>query len=121
MFTLNRTIFCTMNKTRLSLLIGKRYPLPSGGFPFSLLLLSVGFLVGSLFASFLGGLRSLFRWDGLVLLALLLFQEGISLFSYSKKGQPSPYSSPLRLPSLFNALKVGLLLGLFVDGFKVGS
>ena len=117
-----------MRLTRLSLLIS-RFLSPFKKWrgvwnpllTFCLLLLFVGFMLGSLFSSFLEGLRCFLRWDGLVLTTLVMSVEVTSLFVYSKK---PTFFQPLNCPKLFsliNALKVGFLLGLFVDGFKVGS
>ena len=78
----------------------------------SFFLLFLGLFLGSLFGTFLDFPRSFGFWDGFLILFLIFVCEIINLFVYVYK-------------SLFfrilNYLKLGFLLALFIDAFKVGS
>ena len=90
--------------------------------------LFLGFLVANIFGTFLGVFRSLAIWDGFVIFGLVLFVELISYATYriakrqfmrivalqSTEGKPIFWR-------ITNTFKVGLLLGFFVEAFKVGS
>lgn len=118
---------------------------------FTLALFSVfsGFVVGNIFGTFLTVIRQLVPWDGLIIVALILTIEIISYFRYtsSTKGGRNklarllPPSSPpsrstpggkkieveeeekvsARIWRNLNYFKIGIMLGFFVDAFKVGS
>jgi len=91
----------------------------------SLLWLSIGFIFGSVFATFLPFLRELFIWDGFIIFSILLFSEIISYIIYHFEGRKFFFFEILpknRTPwEMINIFKNGLLFGLFVDAFKVGS
>jgi hypothetical protein len=90
-----------------------------------LLSLFVGFIVGSVFATFLPFFRELVFWDGFVIFLILLFSEIISYIIYHFEGRKFFFFEILpknRTPwEMINIFKTGLLFGLFVDAFKVGS
>ena len=117
---------------------------------FSLVLFSalLGFLVANIFGTFLTALRDYVVWDGFIIVGLVVFVETINLSVY-KVFKPAPFNfsafedargvlnnkespftlrnkkSPRRrsflLCQLLNSFKLGLLLGFFVEAFKVGS
>nr|ACQ90814.1 hypothetical chloroplast RF20 [Neglectella solitaria] len=87
-----------------------------------------GFLFGNLFCTFLICVRSIFIWDGFIILNFILFIEIINYIIYHKKGRffllfwnfPFSFQKKLFLKN-FNYFKIGFLLGFFIDAFKVGS
>lgn len=91
----------------------------------SLLSLFIGFLIGSLFATFLPLLRQFFRWDGFILLFILFCSEFISYVIYHRDQRKFLWfvftPEERNLWELLNIIKIGVFLGLFVDAFKVGS
>ena len=87
-----------------------------------------GFLVGNLFGTFLPPIRLLLPWDGFIVILFLFFVEIISYIRYHHPGRfflfmwKFPFYSGKELFwKNFNFLKIGLLLGFFIDAFKVGS
>ena len=111
---------------------------------FSLVLFSalLGFLVANIFGTFLTTLRNYVVWDGFIIVGLVVFVETINLSVYkvfkSVPFNPSAFEdarsvlntkeSPFTLRKrnfllcqLLNSFKLGLLLGFFVEAFKVGS
>ncbi len=74
--------------------------------------LFIGLFTGSLFGTFLDFPRSLGFWDGFIILLVLFICELINLFVYAYK---------LKFFKVINYLKIGFLLALFIDAFKVGS
>jgi hypothetical protein len=105
-------------------------------FSSSIFFLFFGFLFGNLFGTLLNGIRAFVYWDGFIVLSLIFFIEIISYITYHKEGRsfffiwrfcashtsakPFYYQRRLFWKS-FNFLKIGLMLGFFIDAFKVGS
>ena len=95
-----------------------------------------GFLTGNLFGTFLNGIRTILPWDGFIIVSFLFFVEIISYIRYHIKGRfflilwkfpplgggttPFSYQKQIFWKN-FNFLKIGLMLGFFIDAFKVGS
>ena len=74
----------------------------------------IGFILGNLFGSFLIFLRNLFVWDGLVIIWIIfLLESGNFLFFKSLNGKQKF--------TRFLPLRTGILIGFFVDAYKVGS
>lgn len=97
-------------------------------FSSSIFFLFLGFLVGNLFGTFLNAIRAVLYWDGFIVLLLLFFIEIVSYITYHKEGRTFflfwrfPFIYQKRLFwKCFNFFKIGLLLGFFIDAFKVGS
>lgn len=87
-----------------------------------------GFLGGNLFGTFLNGIRILVPWDGFIVASFLFFVEILSYIRYHSKNRfflilwKFPFSYRKRVFwKNFNFLKIGLMLGFFIDAFKVGS
>jgi hypothetical protein len=87
-----------------------------------------GFLGGNLFGTFLNAIRTLIPWDGFIVVSFLFFVEIISYIRYHNEGRfflilwKFPFSYKKRIFwKNFNFLKIGLMLGFFIDAFKVGS
>lgn len=89
----------------------------------NLIILLIGFIFGNLFGTFISFVRQLNIWDGIVILIIILFCEMINFIVYNntilKRFKTKSYS--FRILNLLNAFKTGLLLGFFIDAFKVGS
>jgi hypothetical protein len=108
--------------------------------------LFLGFLLGNLFGSFLNIFRELIIWNGFIIIIVILVEELISYLTYHSKKRTAFFAinygffikkflfnifSPKIQQYLFsrkrflikslNLFKVGVLLGFFVDAFKVGS
>lgn len=87
-----------------------------------------GFLMGNLFGTFLNGIRSFIPWDGFIVAIFLFFVEILTYIRYHIKGRfflllwkfPFSYKKRIFWKNL-NFLKIGLMLGFFIDAFKVGS
>lgn len=117
-------------------------------FPISIFFLFLGFICGNLFGTFLNFFRNYTTWDGAIISLIILIIEFINYLNYTKKHniikkfiliicnnikflnvktnkkiirkQNQNLKNKLFLKFL-NFSKIGLLLGFFVDAFKVGS
>jgi hypothetical protein len=84
-------------------------------FTASIFYLFIGFVTGSGFCTILSLIRETQVWDGFIIFFILLFFEKIGRRIYK---QTQTKQSFLKL---LNCWKTGILLGFFVDAFKVGS
>nr|YP_009519642.1 hypothetical protein Ycf20 [Udotea flabellum]AYC65691.1 hypothetical protein Ycf20 [Udotea flabellum] len=75
----------------------------------------LGFLIGNLFGTFLNFLRNQVIWDGAILLIILLLFELLNFLIYNKKFLNKYFQK------IFKNVQLGILLGFFIDAFKVGS
>lgn len=80
-------------------------------------LLFLGFICGNLFGTFLIFFRYYIYWDGFIILLIILLIEFINYLTYIKKFK---IKNKIFFKFL-NFYKIGLLLGFFIDSFKVGS
>ena len=113
---------------KISRTINEKFFFFQNSFSTSLFFLFIGFLFGNLFGTFLDGIRTFILWDGFIVLSLLFFIEIISYITYHKEGRSFfilwrfPFSYQKRIFwKCFNFFKIGLMLGFFIDAFKVGS
>ena len=85
-----------------------------------LVLLFMGFFFGNLFGTIVESIRRFNVADSLLILLLILLNEFINfnIYSHSKKRNTTIKINKL---SFLNAFKMGFLLGIFIDSFKVGS
>ena len=96
-------------------------------FSTTLFFLFLGFVVGNVFGTFLNGLRHVFRWDGYIILFVLSFIEVTNYGIYRPEKESSSfiflYQGRWCRPvwKMCNFFKIGLMLGFFIDAFKVGS
>ena len=81
----------------------------------------LGFLIGNLFGTFLNFLRNKIIWDGIILLIIILFFEFINFIIYKKKNFITSIFQNKKLLIILKNLQIGILLGFFIDAFKVGS
>ncbi len=74
----------------------------------------IGFILGNLFGSFLTFFRHYFSWDGLWIICIIFLLEIFNwlFFQFQNGSQYFPRLFPIR---------IGVLLGFFVDAYKVGS
>ena len=97
-------------------------------------LLLLGFVCGNLFGIFLIFFRVYINWDGLIIIVIILFIEFINfiiyikLFKYYKLNKfflkiykNKKFFLLFKNLKFLNFYKMGLLLGFFIDVFKVGS
>nr|AIT94199.1 hypothetical chloroplast RF20 [Marsupiomonas sp. NIES 1824] len=85
--------------------------------PFFLSIL-LGIFFGSIFGTFLPFLRQFFVWDGLIFLLILFVSEWVSVMMYQQNLKLLKNQNRIQF---LNWLKMGTLLGFFIDAFKVGS
>nr|YP_009519078.1 hypothetical protein Ycf20 [Callipsygma wilsonis]AYC65030.1 hypothetical protein Ycf20 [Callipsygma wilsonis] len=71
----------------------------------------LSFIFGSLFGTFLIFFRKNIIWDGIILFLLILNFEYLNFLIYRKK----------KYIKIFKNIQIGLLIGFFIDAFKVGS
>ena len=89
--------------------------------PLQVFTLFYGFFCGNIFVTFLNHWRSWVQWDGSIVFCLLLFFESLSYLAYKKKilfFKQALFKSNFRF---FNYFKIGILFGIYIDAFKVGS
>lgn len=94
---------------------------------FHLFCLVSGFFIGNIFGTFLNALRTIFPWDGFIIVAFVFLCEFISFQTYRPVPRPvRARTGDAERASFFswrpwNLMKLGVLFGFFVDAFKVGS
>jgi hypothetical protein len=81
--------------------------------------LFLGLLFGSLIGTFLDTPRALGFWDGLTISIFVLIMEIITFFYYNSDWFTRV--KVLNYGSQLNLFKLGFLLAIFIDAFKVGS
>lgn len=86
-----------------------------------LFLLFAGFFFGNLFGTVVESVRKLNIADNFLIFLLVLFNEFINFIVYSKYRKKKDFSSKSKRFTFLNAFKIGILLGFFIDSFKVGS
>lgn len=75
----------------------------------------LGFFLGNLFSNLLNNIRNKIIWDGIILLIIVYILETFNYTIYKKNPKNK------KLPSILKSLQIGILLGFFIDAFKVGS
>ena len=113
-------------------------------FPGLLALLLFGFLLGNVFGTFLNTLRFFFIWDVFIIFLLIVLLEILNYTVYRNKNRllffspfllsrgqlelhsssstaSQKYGSTKVVVQFLNFFKIGLMIGFFVDAFKVGS
>jgi hypothetical protein len=89
-----------------------------GQFTTNILYLFIGFITGSAFGTFfLSFIRLSGLWDGAIIFLLLLWFEQIGRRVY----KPTYNRKENYRLKLINCWKTGVILGFFIDAFKVGS
>ena len=85
-----------------------------------LVLLFMGFFFGNLFGTIVESIRQFNVADSLLIFLLILLNEFINfnIYSHYKKRNTTIKIKKL---NFLNAFKIGFLLGIFIDSFKVGS
>ena len=110
-----------MNETQLNQLIKKFLnflKFKTQNFQINLVLyfvsLLIGLFLGGLFGTLLPFFRNKLIWDGFILIGVLGTVECINAIVYKK-------IIDSKWLKITNICKIGLLLGFFIDAFKVGS
>ena len=101
--------------------ISKKFIKLKGNFLSFLISLFTGFFFGNLFGTIVDSIRQLHVADSFLILLLLLFNEFINFNVYSYKKKKINTTSKVKKFNFLNAFKIGFLLGIFIDSFKVGS
>lgn len=86
-----------------------------------LFLLFTGFFFGNLFGTLVDSIRKLNITDSVLILLILLLNEFINFTIYSNSRSKTNLAIKPNQFNLLNAFKIGVLLGIFIDSFKVGS
>ena len=91
------------------------------GFLSFLILLFIGFFFGNLFGTVVDSIRKFNIADSFLIFIIILLNEFINFNIYGR--YKSEITTKIRSKKLtfLNAFKVGFLLGIFIDSFKVGS
>ena len=87
------------------------------------LLLFLGFFLGNLFGTVVNSIRQFNIPDSLLIAILISVNEVFNFIIYSNYKAKFSHTFSLKPAtySFLNAFKVGILLGFFLDAFKVGS
>ncbi len=85
-----------------------------------LFLLFVGFFLGNLFGTLVDSIRKFNIPDSFLILALIAVNEFINAIIYSNN-KKATIKLDTKKYNFLNAFKIGVLLGFFIDSFKVGS
>lgn len=101
-------------------IIKKFIKLKNNFLPF-LILLFVGFFSGNLFGTIVDSIRRLNIADSFLIFLLLLFNEFINFHIYNHYKEKKIMTTKIKRFNFLNAFKMGFLLGIFIDSFKVGS
>ena len=83
--------------------------------------LFIGFLTGNLFGIIVSYIRTLGVPDSFLIIILLFTNEFISFSIYNTYKNEISKIFPRKIFNIVNSFKVGILLGFFIDAFKVGS
>lgn len=86
-----------------------------------LFLLFAGFFFGNLFGTLVDSIRNFNIADSALILLLILFNEFINFIIYNDDRKKINGSDKSKQYNFLNAFKIGVLLGIFIDSFKVGS
>ena len=99
-----------------------------------LCLVLIGFLVGNLFGTFLNTIRKYIAWDGIIVFFIISIIEISNYNVYHNKNRAFLFilfrqnyvffidqNKAKSFWKFFNFFKIGLMVGFFVDAFKVGS
>lgn len=84
---------------------------------FLLFSLFFGFLIGNLFGTLVENIKFIYLGNTLLIIIIILITEFINFFSYNNKNSLHIF----KLYTFLNTFKIGILLGFFIDSYKVGS
>ena len=86
-----------------------------------LVLLFIGFFFCNLFGTVVDSIRKFNIADSFLIFIIILLNEFINFNIYSRYKSEINTKIRSKKLSFLNAFKVGFLLGIFIDSFKVGS
>ena len=101
--------------------ITKKFLKLKEGFLSFLILLFIGFFFGNLLGTIVDSIRKLNIADSILIFILILFNEYINFNIYSDYKLTINNVIKVKNLNFLNAFKIGFLLGIFIDSFKVGS
>lgn len=101
--------------------IAKKFIKLKNNFLSFLFLLFTGFFFGNLFGTFVDSIRKLNIADSALIFLLLLINEFINFIIYGNYRKKIDLTNKSKKFNFLNAFKIGALLGIFIDSFKVGS
>ena len=101
--------------------IKKKFIKLKEGFLSFLILLFIGFFFGNLLGTVVDSIRKLNITDSVLIFMLILFNEFINFNIYSRYRLAVNNVMKAKSLNFLNAFKIGFLLGIFIDSFKVGS
>ena len=90
-------------------------------------LLLMGFVIGNIFGTILNVIRQIINWDGLIIICFLFLFEIFSYAVYHSRDRTflffliHPQVVNRRIWQFANFFKIGVMIGFFIDAFKVGS
>ena len=106
---------------RLLKFINKKLTKLKKNFLSFLFFLFFGFFLGNLFGTLVDSIRKLNVADSFLILVLIFIIEYINFIVYNKNNKKSNFQFKITLYNFLNVFKIGILLGFFIDSFKVGS
>lgn len=86
-----------------------------------LVILFLGFFMGNLFGTLVESIRKLNIADSILIFTIILLNEIINFIVYRANDKKFYSVLRLKLYNFLNIFKIGVLLGFFIDSFKVGS
>ena len=99
--------------------VNKKFIKLKNNFLSFLLLLFIGFFIGNLFGTLVESIRQFNIADSFLILSLITINELINALVYRRYQKKT--NTDTKKYNLLNAFKIGVLLGFFIDSFKVGS
>lgn len=85
-----------------------------------LLILFLGFFIGNVFGTLVESIRRLNIADSILIFIIILLNECANFIVYNSNNKKSNLFL-IKLYNFLNIFKIGILLGFFIDSFKVGS
>lgn len=86
-----------------------------------LFILFLGFFIGNLFGTLVDYIRQLNVADSVLIFLIIFLNELVNFTVYSSGKNKFNSIFKIKLYNLLNIFKIGVLLGFFIDSFKVGS
>lgn len=86
-----------------------------------LFILFLGFFLGNLFGTLVDSIRQLNVADSILIFIIIFLNELVNFTVYGPGKSKFNSTFMIKLYNLLNIFKIGILLGFFIDSFKVGS
>ena len=85
------------------------------------LILFFGFFIGNLFGTFVTTIRNYHIADSLLIFLIISLTELMNFTVYNRYKRKKNFYLIVNVSDFLNSFKIGVLLGFFIDSFKVGS